>query len=55
MTDARDGTNRTIRQFHFTGWPESAEVPHQADHFIDLIGQVRLALYSLITHAYIFY
>lgn len=40
MTDARDGSSRTIRQFHFVAWPEGAEVPHQADHFIDLIGQV---------------
>ena len=40
MTDARDGSSRTIRQFHFVAWPEGAEVPHQADHFIALIGQV---------------
>ena len=41
MTDARDGSSRTIRQFHFLTWPEDTEVPRQADHFIDLIGQVR--------------
>ena len=40
MTDARDGSSRTIRQFHFTAWPEETEVPRQADYFIDLIGQV---------------
>lgn len=40
MTDARDGSSRTIRQFHFLTWPEDTEVPRQADHFIDLIGQV---------------
>ena len=40
MTDARDGGSRTIRQFHFTAWPEETEVPRQADYFIDLIGQV---------------
>ena len=40
MTDARDGSSRTIRQFHFFSWPEDAEVPRQADQFIDLIGQV---------------
>jgi len=41
MTDARDGTSRTVRQFHFVSWPEGAEVPSHADNFIDLIGQVR--------------
>ncbi|CBY10007.1 unnamed protein product [Oikopleura dioica] len=40
MTDARDGTSRTVRQFHFVSWPEGAEVPSHADNFIDLIGQV---------------
>ena len=48
MTDARDGSSRTIRQFHFLTWPEDTEVPRQADHFIDLIGQVRFVPYDLV-------
>ena len=44
MTDARDGSSRTIRQFHFISWPEDTEVPRQADQFIDLIGQVTVVL-----------
>ena len=48
MTDARDGSSRTIRQFHFLTWPEDTEVPRQADHFIDLIGQVRFLPYDLV-------
>lgn len=39
MTDARDGSSRTIRQFQFTDWPEQG-VPKSGDGFIDFIGQV---------------
>ena len=39
MTDARDGQSRTIRQFHFTDWPEQG-VPKSGEGFIDFIGQV---------------
>ncbi|GFU37481.1 tyrosine-protein phosphatase Lar [Nephila pilipes] len=39
VTDARDGQSRTIRQFHFTDWPEQ-EVPKSGEGFIDFIGQV---------------
>ncbi|XP_055007416.1 receptor-type tyrosine-protein phosphatase S-like, partial [Boleophthalmus pectinirostris] len=34
-----NGESRTIRQFHFTDWPEQG-VPKTAEHFIDFIGQV---------------
>ncbi|ESN90402.1 hypothetical protein HELRODRAFT_186608 [Helobdella robusta] len=39
VTDARDGQSRTIRQFHFTEWPEQG-VPKSGEGFIDFIGQV---------------
>ncbi|KAL8616015.1 hypothetical protein ACOMHN_014977 [Nucella lapillus] len=39
VTDARDGQSRTIRQFHFTDWPEQG-VPKSGEAFIDFIGQV---------------
>ncbi|CAH1184278.1 unnamed protein product [Phyllotreta striolata] len=39
VTDARDGSSRTIRQFQFTDWPEQG-VPKSGDGFIDFIGQV---------------
>ncbi|XP_055940735.1 tyrosine-protein phosphatase Lar-like isoform X5 [Argiope bruennichi] len=39
VTDARDGQSRTIRQFHFTDWPEQG-VPKSGDGFIEFIGQV---------------
>jgi len=39
VTDARDGQSRTIRQFHFTDWPEQG-VPKSGEGFIDFIGQV---------------
>ena len=39
MTDARDGSSRTIRQFQFTDWPEQG-VPKSGEGFIDFIGQV---------------
>ncbi|XP_076462562.1 LOW QUALITY PROTEIN: tyrosine-protein phosphatase Lar-like [Babylonia areolata] len=39
VTDARDGQSRTIRQFHFTDWPEQG-VPKCGEAFIDFIGQV---------------
>ena len=39
MTDARDGSSRTLRQFQFTDWPEQG-VPKSGDGFIDFIGQV---------------
>ncbi|XP_071033354.1 tyrosine-protein phosphatase Lar isoform X4 [Parasteatoda tepidariorum] len=39
VTDARDGQSRTIRQFHFTDWPEQG-VPKSGEGFIEFIGQV---------------
>lgn len=39
VTDARDGQSRTIRQFHFTEWPEQG-VPKSGDGFLDFITQV---------------
>ncbi|CAL1265790.1 unnamed protein product [Larinioides sclopetarius] len=39
VTDARDGQSRTIRQFHFTDWPDQG-VPKSGEGFIDFIGQV---------------
>nr|CAI5867396.1 unnamed protein product [Callosobruchus analis] len=39
VTDARDGSSRTIRQFQFTDWPEQG-VPKSGEGFIDFIGQV---------------
>lgn len=39
LTNARDGSSRTIRQFQFTDWPEQG-VPKSGDVFIDFIGQV---------------
>jgi netrin-G3 ligand len=39
VTDARDGSSRTVRQFQFIDWPEQG-VPKSGDGFIDFIGQV---------------
>lgn len=39
MTDARDGSSRTVRQFQFMDWPEQG-VPKSGEGFIDFIGQV---------------
>ncbi|XP_046660336.1 tyrosine-protein phosphatase Lar isoform X3 [Homalodisca vitripennis] len=39
VTDARDGSSRTLRQFQFIDWPEQG-VPKSGDGFIDFIGQV---------------
>ncbi|XP_058805805.1 tyrosine-protein phosphatase Lar isoform X2 [Phymastichus coffea] len=39
VTDARDGSSRTLRQFQFIDWPEQG-VPKSVDGFIDFIGQV---------------
>lgn len=39
VTDARDGSSRTVRQFQFTDWPEQG-VPKSGDGFIDFLGQV---------------
>ncbi|XP_023318195.1 tyrosine-protein phosphatase Lar isoform X3 [Trichogramma pretiosum] len=39
VTDARDGSSRTVRQFQFIDWPEQG-VPKAVDGFIDFIGQV---------------
>ncbi|XP_032454535.1 tyrosine-protein phosphatase Lar isoform X4 [Nasonia vitripennis] len=39
VTDARDGSSRTVRQFQFIDWPEQG-VPKSVDGFIDFIGQV---------------
>lgn len=39
ITDARDGSSRTLRQFQFNEWPEQG-VPKTGDGFIDFIGQV---------------
>ncbi|XP_025828813.1 tyrosine-protein phosphatase Lar isoform X1 [Agrilus planipennis] len=39
VTDARDGSSKTVRQFQFTDWPEQG-VPKSGDGFIDFIGQV---------------
>ncbi|XP_037047701.1 tyrosine-protein phosphatase Lar isoform X5 [Bradysia coprophila] len=39
VTDARDGSSRTVRQFQFCDWPEQG-VPKSGEGFIDFIGQV---------------
>ncbi|XP_065213567.1 tyrosine-protein phosphatase Lar isoform X3 [Planococcus citri] len=39
ITDARDGSSRTLRQFQFNDWPEQG-IPKTGDGFIDFIGQV---------------
>ncbi|CAH1716486.1 unnamed protein product [Chironomus riparius] len=39
VTDARDGSSRTVRQFQFLDWPEQG-VPKSGEGFIDFIGQV---------------
>ncbi|XP_026678795.1 receptor-type tyrosine-protein phosphatase S-like [Diaphorina citri] len=39
VTDARDATSRTLRQFQLIDWPEQG-VPKSGDGFIDFIGQV---------------
>uniref|UniRef100_A0A1I8IDP8 Protein-tyrosine-phosphatase n=1 Tax=Macrostomum lignano TaxID=282301 RepID=A0A1I8IDP8_9PLAT len=39
VTDARDGQSRTVRQFHFTEWPDQG-VPKSGEGFIEFIGQV---------------
>ncbi|XP_077498928.1 tyrosine-protein phosphatase Lar isoform X4 [Amblyomma americanum] len=39
VTDAKDGQSRTIRQFHFTDWPEQG-VPKTAEGYLEFIGQV---------------
>lgn len=39
VTDARDGSSRTVRQFQFVDWPEQG-VPKSGEGFIDFIGQV---------------
>lgn len=39
VTDARDGSSRTVRQFQFTDWPEQG-VPKSGEGFIDFLGQV---------------
>ncbi|XP_055296000.1 tyrosine-protein phosphatase Lar isoform X7 [Sitodiplosis mosellana] len=39
VTDARDGSSRTIRQFVYCEWPEQG-VPKSGEGFIDFIGQV---------------
>jgi receptor-type tyrosine-protein phosphatase F len=39
VTDARDGSSRTVRQFQFMDWPEQG-VPKSGEGFIDFIGQV---------------
>ncbi|XP_024084878.1 tyrosine-protein phosphatase Lar isoform X3 [Cimex lectularius] len=39
VTDARDGSSRTLRQFQLTEWPEQG-VPKSGEVFIDFIGQV---------------
>ncbi|XP_067620711.1 tyrosine-protein phosphatase Lar isoform X3 [Eurosta solidaginis] len=39
VTDARDGSSRTVRQFQFIDWPEQG-VPKSGEGFIDFIGQV---------------
>ncbi|XP_037094696.1 tyrosine-protein phosphatase Lar-like [Pollicipes pollicipes] len=39
VTDARDGTLRTVRQFQYTDWPEQG-VPKSGESFIDFIGHV---------------
>ncbi|BET03182.1 phosphatase [Nesidiocoris tenuis] len=39
VTDARDGSSRTLRQFQLTEWPEQG-VPKSGEGFIDFIGQV---------------
>uniref|UniRef100_A0A8D8LUZ9 protein-tyrosine-phosphatase n=1 Tax=Cacopsylla melanoneura TaxID=428564 RepID=A0A8D8LUZ9_9HEMI len=39
VTDARDSSSRTLRQFQLIDWPEQG-VPKSGDGFIDFIGQV---------------
>ncbi|CAG9761325.1 unnamed protein product [Ceutorhynchus assimilis] len=39
VTDTRDGSSRTMRQFQFTNWREQG-VPKSGEGFIDFIGQV---------------
>jgi len=39
LCSVQDGQSRTIRQFHFTDWPEQG-VPKSGEGFIDFIGQV---------------
>ncbi|XP_026465523.1 tyrosine-protein phosphatase Lar-like [Ctenocephalides felis] len=39
VTDARDGSSKTVRQFQFIDWPEQG-VPKSGEGFIDFIGQV---------------
>ncbi|XP_064477479.1 tyrosine-protein phosphatase Lar-like isoform X1 [Ornithodoros turicata] len=39
VTDARDGQSRTIRQFHYTDWPEQG-IPKTAEGYIEFITQV---------------
>ncbi|KAG0428853.1 hypothetical protein HPB47_024186, partial [Ixodes persulcatus] len=39
VTDAKDGQSRTIRQFHFTDWPEQG-VPKTAEGYLEFIAQV---------------
>ncbi|CAH1243113.1 PTPRA [Branchiostoma lanceolatum] len=40
VTSHKDGTTRTVQQFHFHGWPEVG-IPDSASGMIDLIGQVQ--------------
>ena len=53
MTDARDGQSRTIRQFHFTDWPEQG-VPKSGEGFIDFIGQVGQIVLRLLMNTIFF-
>uniref|UniRef100_L7M5R8 protein-tyrosine-phosphatase n=1 Tax=Rhipicephalus pulchellus TaxID=72859 RepID=L7M5R8_RHIPC len=39
VTDAKDGQSRTIRQFHFTDWPEQG-VPKTSEGYLEFLGQV---------------
>ncbi|KAI8510106.1 hypothetical protein Bbelb_125340 [Branchiostoma belcheri] len=40
VSSHKDGTTRTVQQFHFHGWPEVG-IPDSAAGMIDLIGQVQ--------------